>query len=73
MRIRYPALQNQDVDHQEPNHEVVPGAWRNAPVMQDMQQVLGGNVATREAKQQRLYLKYYYNTVAPLAWQNMIL
>ena len=70
MRIRYPGLQNLDMDHEGPNHEIIPGAWRLDAVLQDVHGVVRGNVATRQGKQQRIYLKHYYNTVGSVDWQD---
>ena len=74
MRMRYPGLQNRDVDREGNDHDIIPGAWRNEAVLQDMQNIQGGNRRdTRESKAQRVYLKHYYNNVGSVAWQdNMI-
>ena len=69
MRLRYPGLQNNDIDRDGNNGAIVPGAWRDGVVLQDMQNVVGGPAETRQAKRQRIYLKHYYNTVAQLPWQ----
>jgi len=61
MRQRYPRLQNADVDHEEHDHNIIPGAWRTDAVLDDIQTVRGGNRGTRLAKQQRVYLKHYYS------------
>ncbi len=67
------ALQNRDVDLEQNDHQITPGAWRNDMMLQDMQQVKGGNNATSEAKDVRNYLKHYYNNVGSVPWQdNMI-
>ena len=62
MRIRYPALQNAAFDQEDNQHQVVPGSWRNGLNMQDVDNIVGGNHATRVAKAQREYLKHYYNS-----------
>jgi hypothetical protein len=69
MRMHYPGMQNMDMDHEGPNHEIIPGAWRLDAVLQDMQNIRG-NIATRAGKEQRIYLKHYYNTVGSVDWQN---
>ena len=56
MRIRYPTLQNLDLDRERNDHQVIPGAWRNEALLQEMQNMQGSNVATREAKQQGVYI-----------------
>jgi hypothetical protein len=73
MRTRYPHAQNAVLDQEDDNHEVVPGAWRAAANMHDMENIRGGN-ATSEAKRQRLYLKHYYNSGAgSVAWQEQMI
>ena len=73
MRICYPRLQNMDMDHEGPNHEIIPGAWRLEAALQDVHGVVRGNIATRAGKEQIIYLKHYYNTVGSVDWQsNMI-
>ena len=73
MRIRYPALQNLDVDQEDIDHTIVPGAWRTPQVLQDVNAIQGGNRATRLAKQQRIALKHYYNGVGAVPWQDDII
>ena len=69
MRIRYPALQNGDLDGEDENGNAVPGAWRDGHVLQALQNVKEPR-QTREGKQQRLYLKSYYNSpVGSVPWQ----
>lgn len=69
MRLRYPALQQNVVDQEDPNHNVVPGSWRNDRPMPGLQHV-GGNRATRLAKEQRHYLMQYVNSTAgSVPWQ----
>ena len=70
MRIRYPGLQNHDVDREGNDHRVIPGAWRRGEVFREVNMIRGGNLATREARQQRVYLKHYYNNVGQVAWQD---
>jgi hypothetical protein len=73
MRIRYPALQNAEIDREGGNHELIPGAWRHEGVMQEVYGVQGGNSGTREAKQQRIYLKHYYSIVGAVPWQDAMI
>lgn len=73
MRVRYPGLQNADLDRELNDHNVIPGAWRGNDVLQDVQFSQGGNTATREAKQMRVYLKQYYNQVGAVPWQNQMI
>ena len=70
MRLRYSALQNAALDQEDNNHQVIPGAWRNDANLEDINNIVGGNLATRAAKQQRHYLKHYYNSPAgAVPWQ----
>ena len=69
MRTRYQGLQNMALDREDENHNIVPGAWRDGRVLDDMGHAPGGNVATRDGKQQRVYLKHYYNAVGSVPWQ----
>ncbi|XP_041483828.1 putative nuclease HARBI1 [Lytechinus variegatus] len=70
MRDRFPGLQNIDVDHEDELGNHIPGAWRNAAVLQDVERVGGGYQANKEGKKLRTYLKHYYNSpVGSLPWQ----
>ena len=70
MRVRYPGLQNQDLDREGNDHQITLGAWRNEAMLQDMRNVHGGNRATNDAKALRVYLKHYYNNVGSVPWQD---
>ena len=71
MRDRYPLLQNQDVDGILPDGNIAPGAWRGVGVMREMDAVPRGPHANREGKQQRIYLKRYFNSPAgSVPWQD---
>lgn len=69
MRIRYPGLQNQVLDCEGEEHQLIPGAWRNQGVLDDVANVTAPTQASREAKRQRVYLKHYYSTVGAVSWQ----
>jgi hypothetical protein len=71
LRIRYPVVNIGLIDAEDNEHHLVPGAWRNGVNMHDMENVAGGNLATKVAKRQRLYLTHYYNSPAgAVHWQN---
>lgn len=74
MRLRYPGLQNDNLDQEDEAGNYIPGAWRNDRVLQDVEAVGRGNLPNREGKKIRTYLKHYYNSeVGSLPWQqNMI-
>ena len=69
MRIRYPVLQIAAVDHEAPDHQVVPGAWRAEGLLREVCNVTGPTLATRKAKKVRVYLKHYYNNIGFVPWQ----
>ena len=73
MQIRYPSVQNADLDREDEDHNLVPGAWR-----QDGQLLgffdAGMHNMGRAAKDQRDYLKAFYNSPAgSVPWQNDML
>jgi len=73
MRMRYPALQNHDLDHEDDDHNVILGQWRDFANMNDMEEGVPAN-PTNVAKQQRIYYKHWVNSPAgSVAWQdNMV-
>jgi hypothetical protein len=71
--IRYPAAQNRLFDYEGPDHNLIPGAWREEGVLREVEAVRGGNRATRQAKQQRIYLKHYLNTIGAVPWQRQMI
>ena len=74
MRVKYPTAQNDVIDHEDAYHQVIPGAWRQDAQLGDMDEVIPGNLETKEAKWQRLELKHYYNSPAgALAWQDRMI
>ena len=69
-RLRLSGLQNSDFDKEDDPGNNIQGAWRNDRFLQDMDRVGRGNVANRESKRLREYLKQYYNSdVGRLSWQ----
>ncbi len=67
-RIQYPG--NPPLDRDNANHEIIPGEWRDNAHLTELQR-LRGNVGTRAARRQRLYLKKYYSSEAgTVPWQN---
>ena len=54
MRIRYPGLQNQQLDRPENlNADFVPGAWRQGKNLEDTHTVVGSNTSTKKGKKLR--------------------
>lgn len=71
MRMRYPGLQNMELDEDDASHKMVPGEWRNHAPLHQLQLVRGPNQATTEAKRQREYLRLYFNSPAgAVPWQH---
>ena len=75
MRIRYPGLQNQQLDIDDnANRNFVPGAWRNGRNMEDTQRVTGFNTASKEGKKQRNLIKHWVNSTAgSVPWQDRMI
>ena len=70
MRIRYPGLQNAELDREDADHNMVSGEWRRHAPMHELHRVRGPNQATTEAKRQREYLRLYMNSPAgAVPWQ----
>ena len=70
LRDQAPAEQNAMMDKEDDQHSIIPCAWREGTVLDDMQKRLAGNYITKIAKRQRLYLKHYYNgTAGAILWQ----
>ncbi|CAG2203240.1 unnamed protein product [Mytilus edulis] len=61
MRMRYPNLQNVQLDTEDDLHNLVPGLWRANANMHEVNSVVGPNRDTVAAKKQREYLKLYFN------------
>ena len=73
MRIRYPGLQNALMDR-EVDNQLVPGAWRQEQLFQEIAAVVGPTSESRRGKRQRLLLKHYYNSaVGSVPWQRDML
>jgi hypothetical protein len=72
MRTRYPGLQNVLLDREREDHQVVPGAWREEGILQEMNNV-GGTTVTKGGKRQRILLKHYVNTFGAVPWQQNML
>ena len=74
LRIRYPAIARQTIDHEDEVNQLVPGEWRQGRQMIDGDHTRGRNVSTSVGVRQRDYLKHYLNSPAgSVDWQhNMI-
>jgi len=73
MRIRFPAAGNDIIDHENENHEVIPGAWRLNANMNEVYMAVGGNYDQLAAKRQRETLRIYFNSEAgSVPWQEQM-
>jgi hypothetical protein len=71
MRLRYPGIDIQHVDREDDNHNIIPGDWRQHAQMEDVDNAVGPNRDTTDAKRQREYLKLYFNSPAgSVEWQD---
>lgn len=71
MRDRYPNMQNADLDAEDNNHQVIPGAWRDAAVLQEVVAAGRGPRQTIAGKQQRMYFKnYFMSDAGSVPWQD---
>jgi hypothetical protein len=75
LHLQNPAEQNANLDKEDDNHNIIPGAWREERELVGLEaRGLRGNVATREAREQRLYLMNYYNfPVGAVDWQQRMI
>ena len=75
MRIRYPGLQNQQLDHAENmSRDFIPGSWRQDRNLEDTHTVAGSNTSTKTGKKQRNLLKHWANSSAgAVPWQDRMI
>ena len=74
MRTRYPGLQNQQLDRENDNRDIVPGAWRQGVNLADTVAVAGPNAATRAGKKQRNLIRHWVSSPAGLVeWQDRMI
>jgi len=70
MRDLHPQLQNVELDVERPDGQIIPGAWRDAGVLEEMEVAGRGPRQTRAGRELRVYLKNYYNSpVGSVPWQ----
>ncbi|XP_068208496.1 putative nuclease HARBI1 [Palaemon carinicauda] len=75
LRRRIPFIPVNDVDHEDDEHNLLHGNWRDVVQWQDMDEPPEGrNRDTLDAKEQREYLKRYFNSPAgAVAWQDRMI
>ena len=73
LRTRYPKLGRGDVDLEDQRHRPIPARWRNRQ-MTEMPTPMGATRATQLGKEQRDYLRDYFNSPAgAVEWQEEML
>jgi hypothetical protein len=60
------------LDHEAGDQQLVPGAWRDDRVLEEVHAVKGPTREAKVAKQQHLYLKHYVNNIGSVPWQRDI-
>lgn len=74
MLLRYPAIQNADMDEENANHQIISGSWSVNAAMHDTDNIMGPNRDSTAAKKRRKYLKLYFNTTADsVPWQECMI
>lgn len=70
LRTRYPHAHNAELDTEDDQHRLVPGAWREDAVLQDVEVEGRGPRMTKAGKEQRAYFKHYFLSEAGrVPWQ----
>ena len=73
MRMRYPALQNAQLDVENDTDDLIPGLWRANANMHEVNTVMGPNRDTIAAEKQE-YLRLYFNSPAgSVPWQDRMI
>jgi hypothetical protein len=68
--MRYPNLQNADLDVEDNNYSLIPGAWREGAVTDEEGAMGRGPRQTVEGKRLRHYLMKHFNSSAGnVLWQ----
>ena len=74
MRIRYPVLQNNDMNDENANNQFIPSTWWAMANMHDVDSIQGNNPDSTAAKRQQEYLKLYFTSEAGLVpWQEQMI
>ena len=71
LQVRRPRLQANEVDHEDYQGSLVPGAWRANVQLTDTEPGAAGR-PNDEGKVQRNYLKVYNNNVGRVPWHDDI-
>ena len=76
LRLRNPVIPRLEVDHEDEQHNFIPGSWRVDVNWEDEPQphTEVRNTGTGDAKQQREYLKQYFSSPGgAVAWQDQMI
>ena len=74
MRIRYPTMQNPYADQFDRYGRLIRGGWRDRPQLYGAPNLPGGNYGSRLAREQRDYLKDYFNSrKGRVHWQDKMI
>jgi hypothetical protein len=74
MRLRYPTLQNAQLDQEDDDHFPEPCAWRQEANKHEVQMPRGPNTDNIAGKRQRELLKLYFNSqVGSVPWQEIMI
>ena len=73
LRIRFPAIANAEVDRENEDHNIIPGAWRGDQQVEEIPQPQAPHRDNRVGKVMRDYLKAYFNSEAgSVPWQERL-
>ena len=65
-------LQNADLDVEDNQHNINPGAWRDEAVMREVENAGRGPRQTAAGNRERIYYKNYFTSVVgSVPWQEM--
>lgn len=72
IKMRYPRIQNANLDRDDDQSQLIPGVWRDNAVMQDVLSAGRGPRTTAAGKEQKAYLKNYLKSPAgSVPWQDL--
>ena len=73
LRIRFPAIANAEVEREDEDHNIIPGAWREDHQVEEIPPPQAPNRDNRVGKVMRDYLKAYCNSEAgSVPWQERL-
>lgn len=72
LRMRYPRIQNADLDREDDQGQLIPGVWQDNAVMKYVLAAGHGPRTTAAGNEQKAYLKNYFNSLAgSVPWQDL--